>query len=290
MKNTVSYAFRSDDLSIMTVDSVGWQNISRANYRCSSDARPDHGHVVFQYTLSGQGYVDIADQVLPLPKGHALVVQVSEPHCYYYKADSTEPWEFVWINIRGEEASRIWSLIIEREGHVIKRGADSPLIRQLWDIIGLINRENVTDKYRLSVQAYQWMLTLVQTSREAENEIGVVAITTIEKCKTFMREHYASPVTLDLLAEHCDLNKHYLCRLFQRSERISPLAYLKNRRIEAALKLLRTTELPISRIGRQCGFESPSYFGKVFKQYMSMSPTEYRLNTLEFPYDAIYYE
>ncbi|WKL02069.1 helix-turn-helix transcriptional regulator [Paenibacillus amylolyticus] len=71
-------------------------------------------------------------------------------------------------------------------------------------------------------------------------------------------------MTLDLLASHCDINKHYLCRLFQKSEKTSPLAYLKDRRIEVAVRLLRTTELPISQIGQQCGFESPSYFGKVF--------------------------
>ena len=290
MYHTVSYAFRNDDASIMTVDSVGWQNVSHPKYRCSSDARPDSGHVVFQYTLSGQGYLDIGEQTLSLPKGHALVVKVDDEHCYYYKEENKQPWEFVWINIRGDEANRIWNLIIEKEGHVIARGADSPLIQELWNIIRLINQEKVTDRYRLSVQVYQWLLTLVQSSRDAEKDIGALSVNAIEKCKRFIRENYASPVTLDMLAQHCEINKHYLCRLFQRSEQTSPLAYLKDRRIEAALTMLRTTQLPIYLIGQKCGFESPSYFGKVFRQYMSMSPTDYRLNKLEFPYEAIYYE
>ncbi|MDO3412238.1 AraC family transcriptional regulator [Saccharibacillus sp. CPCC 101409] len=290
MYQTVSFAFRNEDAAIMTIDSVGWQNVSHPKYRCSSDARPDYGHVVFQYTLSGQGYLDIDGRTLALSKGHALVVKVDEKHCYYYKEDSTEPWEFVWINIRGDEANRIWNLVIEKEGHVIKRGADSPVIQELWNIIRLIHQEKVTDRYQLSVQVYQWLLTLVQSSRDAEKDIGAMSTTTLEKCKQYIREHYASPITLDILAKHCDINKHYLCRLFQRSEQTSPLAYLKDRRVEAALTMLRTTELPISLIGQKCGFESPSYFGKVFRQYMSMSPKEYRLNKLEFPYDAIYYE
>ncbi|MNJ03440.1 Xylose operon regulatory protein [compost metagenome] len=60
--------------------------------------------------------------------------------------------------------------------------------------------------------------------------------------------------------------------------------------MEAAIAMLRTTELPVQEIGRCCGFDSPSYFGKVFREYMSMTPKEYRLKKLEFPYDAIYYE
>ncbi|OWR32564.1 AraC family transcriptional regulator [Saccharibacillus sp. O23] len=290
MYHTVSFAFRNEDASIMTIDSVGWQNVSHPKYRCSSDARPDYGHVVFQYTLSGRGYLDIEGRTFELPQGHALVVKVEEEHCYYYKEEDSEPWEFVWINIRGEEANRIWDLIIGKEGHVIKRGADSPVIQELWNIIRLINQEKVTDRYRLSVQVYQWLLTLVRSSRNADKEIGALSVTTIEKCKQFIRANYALPVTLDQLAECCGINKHYLCRLFQRFEQTSPLSYLKDRRIEAALTMLRTTELPIADVGRKCGFDSPSYFGKVFRQYMSMSPTEYRLNQLEFPYAAIYYE
>ncbi|MNE96790.1 HTH-type transcriptional regulator ChbR [compost metagenome] len=60
--------------------------------------------------------------------------------------------------------------------------------------------------------------------------------------------------------------------------------------MEAAVSLLRTTDHSIQEIGRECGFDSPSYFGKVFREYMSMTPKDYRLKKLEFPYDAIYYE
>lgn len=69
MVHTVSYAFRNDDTSIMTLDSIGWQIVSSEEYCCPSDDRPDPGHVVFQYTLNGQGYLDIDNQTLPLPKG-----------------------------------------------------------------------------------------------------------------------------------------------------------------------------------------------------------------------------
>ncbi|WP_318152731.1 AraC family transcriptional regulator [Paenibacillus terricola] len=43
-------------------------------------------------------------------------------------------------------------------------------------------------------------------------------------------------------------------------------------------------------MGQQCGFDSPSYFGKVFRTYMNMTPKEYRMKELEFPFDAVFYE
>ncbi|WP_276356216.1 helix-turn-helix transcriptional regulator [Cohnella caldifontis] len=283
-----SYAFRNDDRSIVTLDSIGWQKINSPAYRFAGDERPDSGHVIFQYTLSGQGYLELEQQTHALPPGTGFLVKVPSKHCYYY-ARADEPWEILWLNLRGDEANRIWDLVTEQEGPVIRRGADSSLIVHYWKLFRMIAEEKVTDKYRLSALAYDWMLTLIQSSRELGKEIGAQPGSVLDKAKTFIREHYASPLTLDAISEQCGINKHYLCRLFQKSEHTSPLAYLRDRRVEAALALLRTTDLPIREIGARCGFDTPSYFGKVFREYMSMTPKEYREKKLEFPYDAVYY-
>lgn len=288
MVSPSSYAFRSDDHSILTLDSVGWQIIQSAEYSFAGEDRPDCGHVIFQYTLNGQGILEYEQQRFTLHQGTGFLVKVPSRHRYYY-ADNGTPWEILWLNLRGEEANRIWDLVIGQEGPVIHRDADSPLIIGLWKLLSMIAEENVIDKYQLSSTVYEWMLTLVQTSREINKGINENSISILLKAKRFMKEHYASPITLDMLSEHCGVNKHYLCRLFQKSEQSSPLSYLRDRRVEAAVTLLRTTDLPIQDVGKQCGFESPSYFGKVFREYMSMTPKEYRMKKFEFPYDAIYY-
>lgn len=290
MLKPASFAFRNDDTSILTLDSIGWQKVSSPEYSFSGDSRPDCGHVIFQYTLSGQGFIELEQQPpVPLPQGTGFLVKVPSKHRYYYEACG-EPWEIIWLNLRGAEASRIWDLVAEQEGQVIRRDPQSPLVLQFWKLMHAIADEKVTDKYTLSALVYEWMLTLVRTSREQCKEVSANSSSLIRKAKQFMRERYAEPLTLDMLSEHCGVNKHHLCRLFQKSEQTSPLAYLRDRRMEAALALLRTTDTPIQEIGRQCGFDSPSYFGKIFREYMSMTPKEYRMKILEFPYSAIYYE
>ena len=54
--------------------------------------------------------------------------------------------------------------------------------------------------------------------------------------------------------------------------------FIKVKRITRAKLLLEKTDLSIGDIQTQCGFESPSYFSKVFKDVEGMSPTEYRKN------------
>ncbi|UKS29476.1 AraC family transcriptional regulator [Paenibacillus sp. HWE-109] len=284
-----SYAFRNDDTSILTMDSIGWQTINSSAYSFTGDNRPDCGHVIFQYTLSGQGYLDYEQQSIPLPKGTAFLVKVPSSHRYFYQ-NQGEPWEVIWLNLRGDEANRIWDLVIALEGPVIRRESGAPLIQGLWKLLRMVAEGKATDKYQLSVAVYEWMITLLQSSREQTKDMSPNSSTLIHTAKKFMKEHYAKPLTLDMISQYCEINKHYLCRLFQRSEQTSPLAYLRDRRVEAALALLRTTEMPIQDIGQHCGFDSPSYFGKIFRAYMNMTPKEYRLKQLEFPFDAIYYE
>lgn len=52
--------------------------------------------------------------------------------------------------------------------------------------------------------------------------------------------------------------------------------YIRKRRIERACAMLRSTELPMSEIYVTCGIESASYFSRLFKSEMGMTPTEYR--------------
>ena len=52
--------------------------------------------------------------------------------------------------------------------------------------------------------------------------------------------------------------------------------YINNRRIEAAQKLLETTELSISAVAEQTGFASAAHFRRVFHEVMGTGPLQYR--------------
>jgi AraC family L-rhamnose operon transcriptional activator RhaR/AraC family L-rhamnose operon regulatory protein RhaS len=47
-------------------------------------------------------------------------------------------------------------------------------------------------------------------------------------------------------------------------------------RIERSCRLLRTTDLPVTRIALDAGFSDPNYFSRQFRKVMGISPSEYR--------------
>ncbi len=82
--------------------------------------------------------------------------------------------------------------------------------------------------------------------------------------------------TLTELAEVASVERTHLVRLFQRELGIPPIAYLNQLRQQEAARLLVQTNLPISRIGMEVGWDDAAYFARRFKAAYGLSPSAYR--------------
>lgn len=100
----------------------------------------------------------------------------------------------------------------------------------------------------------------------------------------YISQNFTMPLNLDNLSERFFISKYYLCRVFKDMTGYSINEYVNIHRIRQAKKLLEETDLSISEISDQMGYKSVTYFEKVFKTYMTMSPLKYRktLNTVTY--------
>ena len=79
---------------------------------------------------------------------------------------------------------------------------------------------------------------------------------------------------INKVAEEVGISERYLRNLFSQYLNLSPLDYLNQIRINKAVELLRNTEMSIKEVCFQCGFQSPQYFSRIFKQQMGVSPRD----------------
>lgn len=94
----------------------------------------------------------------------------------------------------------------------------------------------------------------------------------------FIETHYADPITLDDIADAIHVSRSECCRCMKRCMEISPFEYLIRFRIFAAANLLIERQKPISMsaLATHVGFNSSSYFNKLFKKYLGCTPSQYR--------------
>ena len=78
------------------------------------------------------------------------------------------------------------------------------------------------------------------------------------------------------MANAVGLHRPALSRWLHASTGLSPSAYLTNLRMHHALSLLRTTDLPVVRIARRCGFADGDYFTRLFRRDQGVTPTSNR--------------
>lgn len=99
----------------------------------------------------------------------------------------------------------------------------------------------------------------------------------IDDVLAFIEANYDQKITLESVAAEFHFNKSYFCQLFKKHTGENFNHYLAMLRIEKAKVLLRQSNQSVYSICRQVGYSNSSYFGKVFKQVVGISPSEYIL-------------
>ncbi len=65
-------------------------------------------------------------------------------------------------------------------------------------------------------------------------------------------------------------------RAYRNKMGISPIDFIDNERIEMAAALLRRPELSMRQVAIRCGFNSASYFTRMFKKHYGISPSSFQ--------------
>lgn len=105
---------------------------------------------------------------------------------------------------------------------------------------------------------------------------GVITDARLARVIEFMSVHFADPLTLDQLADEACVSKYHFARLFRSGVGQSPLAFLADLRLDAACRMLVTSDLPIAAVGAACGYRAPSHFSAVFAARYGLTPHAYR--------------
>jgi AraC family transcriptional regulator len=92
----------------------------------------------------------------------------------------------------------------------------------------------------------------------------------------YIQTNIEQEITVTHLAARANQNADYFSRIFTEHMRERPLAYIQSKRIERAQYLIPTTDLSFTEIAGQTGFETLSYFSRIFKNMTGQRPSEYK--------------
>lgn len=100
----------------------------------------------------------------------------------------------------------------------------------------------------------------------------------VDKLIQFINDNFSKNISLQDAAESVFFNPAYCSRFFKEQTGENFSNYLLKVRMEHAVKLLKENK-KINDISKECRYQSPGYFTRVFKDYYNCTPSEYLHNS-----------
>ncbi|OPH58725.1 hypothetical protein BC351_23280 [Paenibacillus ferrarius] len=121
-----------------------------------------------------------------------------------------------------------------------------------------------------------WMAHLGTVYRGGSSHNQQQDVLIFEHIASFIKQHIAQDVTLQMVADRFFYNPSYLSRLFKRKLDKNYMRFVTEIRIEYAQECLKKPEHLVTDVCSMCGYKSYKHFVKTFRSITQMTPTDYR--------------
>jgi YesN/AraC family two-component response regulator len=98
----------------------------------------------------------------------------------------------------------------------------------------------------------------------------------INEIAEYITHNYQHNISLADIAQKFYISKSYLSRIYKEVTGFTVNEYINVIRTKKAQQMLESTEYSITQIAELIGYDSITYFEKVFKKYIELSPLKYR--------------
>ncbi len=139
---------------------------------------------------------------------------------------------------------------------------------ELMDLFGRSIRSGTDMKNWL--QNFSAHLAPYRKRRESSSAFAV------EDVKRYIKDNLRNNFTRKELADLVHIHPDHLSHVFRNQTGISIREYVTNKRISYAKFLLCHTNLYISKVALECGYENAAYFSKIFRKSTGMTPKEFK--------------
>ena len=251
---------------------------------------PVHWHDEFEiiYVRSGFLTVSISGESYIGKTGEAFVVSPGNLHLMGSQSDTVDYYTFLfplkYISFRTDDMLDEKLLEPLNSGHLMicPRVNDTAkeLCEQLIKIYEAKNDESeskITTQVRTKIILLQFILEMWKKGFVIENDTR--GRNTVEKeMVSYIQQNFTGKISLREFGEQFHLSEKYISRYFKEHFHITLSQYVTYLRLEHAKQLLQDTDIPVTDVAMQSGYQNVSYFIRSFQKAYAVSPLKYRKN------------
>lgn len=250
-----------------------------------------HPEIEILLILESSGTTYIGEGFTSFQEGDVAIIGENTPH--WWKSDDS---------IVADENLRMQSLIIQFPKEIfVNKGYSLPYMDEIVDLISRSERGiwfTGESKKRVAAalrelftkegiaRVTDLILLLDQMSKEQEYEYISAGDSTINinmsdferfnKVHGYIIRHFRRRITLEEVARLAKISPTAFCRYFKSHTGKTLACFINEFRVEHACKLLKESDMPVSKIASDCGFNNMSNFNEQFRKMTGTTPVKYR--------------
>lgn len=158
---------------------------------------------------------------------------------------------------------------------VIKSETAKALINRLIEDINSTRSFKQT-KIRLTLLELMLYLSANHTTLpSSQTKVSLQLNDSLSLAINYINTHIFDNLTLDTVSKEAGISKYYFSREFKTRTGLSFVSYINTIRCKKAAELILTEKYSIHQIAIMCGFDTDSYFAKIFRKVFGITPSEY---------------
>lgn len=251
---------------------------------------PVHWHDEFEiiYVRSGFLTVSISGESYIGKTGDAFVVSPGNLHLMGSQSGTVDYYTFLfplkYISFRTDDMLDEKLLEPLNSGHLMicprVKDTAKELCEQLIEIYMAKKDESeskITTQVRTKIILLQFILEMWKKGFVIENDTS--GRNTVEKeMVSYIQQNFTGKISLREFGEQFHLSEKYISRYFKEHFHITLSQYVTYLRLEHAKQLLQDTDIPVTDVAMQSGYQNVSYFIRSFQKAYAVSPLKYRKN------------
>lgn len=250
---------------------AGHQRTSDRRYFWNGMKRGSRELLLWQYTVSGCGMVELDGKKYPVNPGEAFLLTIPEKHLYYLSETPGE-WEFLYLAVEGDEAMRIVRQLRQIRPPVSTAYASPETVKLAWELIGRAVENDFSTAVEASKLAYSFMMSLICGSTASGNSSGNDLL---HKLHQFCISRISEDLSVEDMAVFSGYSRSHFCRIFRELSGKTPHGYLLELRMRMAARML-LNGTSVKETAALCGFTETGYFCKVFRRFTGTAPAAFR--------------
>lgn len=257
-----------------TAKKIYFYPISAGHFFCVDGyhlVRKNYNSLLITHILDGT-FTYIKDgKHITARKGDTVILDCYKPHEYY----TNDSFESIWIHLAGANSFELFEEIESSNGNLVKSKDIQHIRKLLFRIFDGMKGDNPTTELSVSLDIYKIfteLLNPLSAKSKGENSYE----DSIQSVKEYIAENLNENLTVSRLAEIVNMSSSHFSRVFKQQTGFSPYDYILISRLNRAKYLLQVTDMTVSSIAYEIGFNSESNFIYFFTENEGISPGKFR--------------